>query len=57
MRPVRKADNFATTLCRCHVIWEPYIPGTLWTTPGPNGTDLPLPLICLKDPSDEKSEI
>jgi hypothetical protein len=22
-RPVRKADNFTTILCRCHVIWEP----------------------------------
>jgi hypothetical protein len=21
--PVRKADNLTTTLCRCHVIWEP----------------------------------
>jgi len=22
-RPVRKADNLTTILCRCHVIWEP----------------------------------
>jgi len=22
-RPVRKADNFTTILCRCHEIWEP----------------------------------
>ena len=22
-RPVRKADNLTTTLCRCHEIWEP----------------------------------
>ena len=23
MRPVRKADNLTTPLCRCHEIWEP----------------------------------
>jgi hypothetical protein len=23
MRPVRKADNLTTILCRCHKIWEP----------------------------------
>ena len=23
MRPVRKADNLTTSLCRCHEIWEP----------------------------------
>jgi len=23
MRPVRKADNLTTFLCRCHEIWEP----------------------------------
>jgi len=22
-RPVRKADNLTTFLCRCHEIWEP----------------------------------
>ena len=22
-RPVRKADNLTTILCRCHEIWEP----------------------------------
>ena len=33
-RPVRKADNLTTILCRCHEIWEPYLPGTLWATPG-----------------------
>jgi len=22
MRPVRKADNLTTFLCRCHEIWE-----------------------------------
>jgi len=24
----------ATFLCRCHEIWEPELPGTLWATPG-----------------------
>jgi hypothetical protein len=23
VRPVRKADNLTTILCRCHEIWEP----------------------------------
>jgi len=23
MRPVRKADNLTTSLCRCREIWEP----------------------------------
>jgi len=23
IRPVRKADNLTTILCRCHEIWEP----------------------------------
>jgi len=23
MRPVSKADNLTTSLCRCHEIWEP----------------------------------
>ena len=34
IRPVSRADNLTTILCRCHVIWEPYLPGTLWATPG-----------------------
>jgi hypothetical protein len=34
MRPVLKADNLTTILCRCHEIWEPLLPGTLWATPG-----------------------
>jgi hypothetical protein len=32
--PVRKADNLTTILCRCHEIWEPELPATLWATPG-----------------------
>jgi len=31
---VHKADNLSTILCRCHEIWEPKLPGTLWATPG-----------------------
>jgi len=31
---MRKADNRTTILCRCHEIWEPSLPGTLWATPG-----------------------
>ena len=27
-------DNLTTILCRCHEIWEPELPGTLWATPG-----------------------
>jgi hypothetical protein len=34
---VRKADNLTTILCRCHEIWESYLPGTLWTTSGLQG--------------------
>jgi hypothetical protein len=34
MRPVRKADNLTTILCRCQEIWEPYLPGGLRATPG-----------------------
>jgi hypothetical protein len=33
-RPVRQADNLTTILCRCQEIWEPQLPGNLWTTPG-----------------------
>ena len=29
-----KADNLNTILCRCHEIWEPWLPGPLWATPG-----------------------
>ena len=29
---MRKADNLNTILCRCHEIWEPKLPGTLWGT-------------------------
>ena len=36
MRPVRKADNLTTTLCRCHEIWE--LSGPLQAC---NGTALP----------------
>ena len=32
-RPVLKADNLTTTLCR-HEIWESKLPGTLWATSG-----------------------
>jgi hypothetical protein len=39
---VRKADNLITTLGHCLVIWEPYLPGTLWTPRVCNGTDLPI---------------
>jgi len=31
--PMRKAGNLTTILCRCHEIWEPQLPGTLWPTP------------------------
>jgi len=31
---VPKADNLTTILCHCHEIWEPYLPGTVWATPG-----------------------
>jgi hypothetical protein len=34
MQPVRKADNLTTILRRYQEIWKPYIPGTLWATPG-----------------------
>ena len=34
MRPVLKADNLTTFLCRCHEIWENLLPGTVWDTPG-----------------------
>jgi hypothetical protein len=40
-RSVRKADNLTTILGHCHVIWEPYLPGTLWAPRACNGTDLP----------------
>ena len=30
---MRKADKLTTILCRCHEIWEPQLPGTLWVTP------------------------
>ena len=40
-RPVRKAENLTTILGHCHVIWEPYLPGTLSATQACNGTDLP----------------
>jgi len=33
-RPLRNVDKLTTILCRCHEIWEPYLPGTLWATPG-----------------------
>ena len=42
---MRKADNLTTILCRCHVIWEPKLPGTLWAPRACNGTDLPFTLI------------
>jgi hypothetical protein len=41
-RTVRKADNLTTILGHCHVIWEPYLPGTLWAPRACNGTALPL---------------
>jgi len=44
---VRKAGNLTTILCRCHEIWEPYLPGTLWAPRACNGTDLPLLTIVL----------
>jgi len=31
---MHKAENLTTLLCRCHEIWEPLLPGTLWGTPG-----------------------
>jgi hypothetical protein len=31
---MREADNLTTFTCRCHEIWEPKPPGTLWATPG-----------------------
>jgi len=31
---MRKADNLTPILCRCYEIWEPWLPGTLWVTPG-----------------------
>jgi len=37
---VRKADNFSTIQGQCHVIWEPYIHGTLWALRASNGTDI-----------------
>ena len=42
---MRKADNLTTILCRCHVIWDPYLPGTHWAPRACNGTDLPLPML------------
>ena len=39
-----KSDNLTTILCRCHEIWEPKLPGTLWAPRACNGTALPLPL-------------
>ena len=33
-QPVCKANNLNTILRHCHEIWEPYLPGTLWATPG-----------------------
>ena len=41
MRPVRKADNLTTPLCRCHEIWE--------TLQACNGTALPLPFTSVAD--------
>ena len=41
MRPVRKADNLTAIPCRCHEIWETYLPGTLWALQARNGTALP----------------
>ena len=41
---MRKADNLTTILCRCHEIWEPELPRTLWAARAFNGTDLPIPL-------------
>jgi hypothetical protein len=31
---VRGADDLINILCRCHEIWEPKSPETLWATPG-----------------------
>jgi hypothetical protein len=31
---VLKRRQPAAILCRCHEIWEPYLPGALWTTAG-----------------------
>jgi len=42
---MREADNITTILGHCHVIWEPYLPGTLWAPRACNGTALPLPYI------------
>jgi len=39
--PVRKADNFTTTLGHCHIIWQPYLPGSLWAPRACKGTILP----------------
>ena len=36
---MHKADNLTTILGHCHVIWEPQLPGTLWTPRACNGTD------------------
>ena len=27
---MRRADKVTTILCRCHEMWEPKLPGTLW---------------------------
>jgi len=39
---VCKADNLTNFLGHCHLIWEPYLPGTLWGPRACNGTALPL---------------
>ena len=49
--PVRKADNLTNILGHCHVIWEPYLPGTLWASRARNGNDVPLTL----PPDDDQS--
>ena len=43
-RPMRKADNLTTVLCRCYDIWEPLLPGTLWATRPVMGLFYLLPL-------------
>ena len=39
-QPVLKADNLTTILGHCHIIWEPYLPGTLWAPQAYKGTNL-----------------
>jgi hypothetical protein len=47
MRPVRKADNLTTILCRCQEIWEFNFLEPSGPPQASNGTALPL-LLCLR---------